>query len=74
MKSVKLSVGKVGIRAEKGTQNFPTLRVCLETVTRQTMYTQRNNEPRKRSHCCRGKVVNITYSEYVSAALFIQNA
>jgi hypothetical protein len=28
---------------------------------------------RSRNHCCRGKAINIKYSEYVSVALFIQH-
>ena len=33
---------------------------------------QRNNKARSRNHCFRGKVVSITYFEYVSAAFLIQ--
>jgi hypothetical protein len=29
---------------------------------------------RSRNHCCSGKAVSITYSEYVSGALVIQHA
>jgi hypothetical protein len=35
---------------------------------------KRNIEARSRNHCCRGKAVNITYSERVSVALVIQHA
>jgi len=28
-----------------------------------------NTEVRSSNHCCRGKAINITYSEYVSVAL-----
>jgi hypothetical protein len=47
----------------------------LETcVTIQTVYVWRNIEARLRSHCCRGKAINITYSECVSVASVIQQA
>jgi len=31
-------------------------------------------EARSRNHCCSGKEITITYSEYVSVALVIQHA
>jgi hypothetical protein len=34
----------------------------------------RNIEARSRNNCCRGKAINITYSECVSAALVTQHA
>jgi hypothetical protein len=34
----------------------------------------RNNEARSHTHCCRGKAINITYSECVSVALFTHHA
>jgi hypothetical protein len=36
------------------------------------VYLQRDIEARSRNHCCRRKAVGITYSEFVSVALFIQ--
>jgi len=33
-----------------------------------------NNETRSCNHCCSGKAINITYSEYVSIGLVIQHA
>jgi hypothetical protein len=33
------------------------------------MYVERNSEARSRNHCCRGKAINITYSECLSVAL-----
>jgi hypothetical protein len=33
-----------------------------------------NIEARSRNHCCRGKAINVTYSECVSGALFAQHA
>jgi hypothetical protein len=40
------------------------------------MYVQRNDEAQSSNHCCKGKVINITYSytEYVFVALVIQHA
>jgi hypothetical protein len=38
---------------------------------RQYIY-KRNIKVRSRNHCCRGKAINITYSEYVSVVLVIQ--
>ena len=35
---------------------------------RQRTY-KRSTETRSRNHCCRGKVINITFSVYVSVAL-----
>jgi hypothetical protein len=40
----------------------------------QAMYVQRNTEARSRNQCCRGKAINVTYSECVSVALVIQHA
>jgi hypothetical protein len=39
---------------------------------RQSTY-KRNIEARSRNHCCHGKEINITYSEYVFVALDIQH-
>jgi hypothetical protein len=41
---------------------------------RQAIYVQRNIQARSRKHYCREKAISITYSESVSAALFIQHA
>jgi len=38
------------------------------------MYLLRNIEARARNHCCSGKAVIITYSEFVSVDLVIQHA
>jgi hypothetical protein len=35
---------------------------------------KRNIEARSHNHCCRGKAINITYSEGVSVALLTQRA
>ena len=35
---------------------------------------KRNTEPRSRNACCRGKPINVTYSECMSVALVIQCA
>jgi hypothetical protein len=35
---------------------------------RQCIY-KRNIEARSRNHCCRGKAISVTYSEYASIAL-----
>ena len=35
---------------------------------------ERNVEARSHNHFCRGKAISITYSEYVSVALVIQDA
>jgi hypothetical protein len=37
------------------------------------MYYKRNTEARSRNHCCHGKAISITYSEFVSMALVIQH-
>ena len=41
---------------------------------RQLMYVQSNIEARSCNHCCKGKAINITYSEFVFVALVIQHA
>jgi hypothetical protein len=38
------------------------------------MYVQRNIEVRSRNHCCHGKAISITHSEYVPVAVVIQHA
>ena len=38
------------------------------------MYGERNNDVRSCNHCCRGKSIRVTYSEYVPLALGIQHA
>jgi hypothetical protein len=38
------------------------------------MYVTRNSVARSRNQCCSGKVISITYSEFVSVALIIQLA
>ena len=38
------------------------------------MYAQRNIEARSCNHCCCGKVISITHSEYVFVARGIQHA
>jgi hypothetical protein len=38
------------------------------------MYVLRNTRAHSRNHFCRGKAVNITYSECVFVALVIQHA
>jgi hypothetical protein len=38
------------------------------------MYVTRNSVARSRNQCCSGKVISITYSEFVSVALVIQLA
>jgi sulfur transfer complex TusBCD TusB component (DsrH family) len=38
-----------------------------------TMHLLRNIDARSRNHCCSGKAVIITYSEFVSVALIIQH-
>jgi hypothetical protein len=43
-------------------------------TTKQAMYVQRNIEARSCNHCCGGKAINITYSEYVFIALGAQHA
>jgi hypothetical protein len=35
---------------------------------------KRNIEARSRNHCCRGKAVNVKYSESVSVAVVIKHA
>jgi len=48
---------------------------CLhQSLTRQAMYVQRNIEVRPDNHCCKGKAISITYSEYVFVALGTQHA
>jgi hypothetical protein len=42
--------------------------------TRQAVFLHRNIEVYWRKHFCRGKSVNVAYSEYVSVALIIQLA
>jgi hypothetical protein len=46
----------------------------LSSTNRQAMYISCNMEARLCNHCCRGKAINITYSECVSVALGIQHA
>jgi len=41
--------------------------------TREAMHESRNTEVRSRDHCCRGKAIGVTYSEWVSVALVIQH-
>ena len=43
-------------------------------ITRQPMHVKRNNEERSYNHCCSGKAISITYSEFVFVALVIQYA
>jgi hypothetical protein len=43
-------------------------------ATRHAMHVQRNTETRSCNHCCSGKAMIVTYSEYVFAALGIQHA
>ena len=38
------------------------------------MYEKRNIETLSRNHCCYGKAIRTTYSEYVFVALVIQHA
>ena len=38
------------------------------------MHVKRNNEERSYNHCCSGKAISITYSEFVFVALGIQHA
>jgi hypothetical protein len=38
------------------------------------MYVQRNTEALSCDHCCRGKAISITYSDYVYLALGIHHA
>ena len=38
------------------------------------MYGERNNDARSCNHCCRGKSIRVTYSEYELVALGIQHA
>jgi hypothetical protein len=38
------------------------------------MYIHPNIEVRSCNHCCNGKAISITYSEYVFVALVIQHA
>ena len=38
------------------------------------MNVQRNIKVRSRNHCCRGKAMIFTYSEFVFVALVIQHA
>ena len=38
------------------------------------MYVQRNIEAPSCNHCCNGKAISITYSEYAYLALGIQHA
>jgi len=42
--------------------------------TVQTTYVERNTEGHLLNHCCLGKAISITYSEYVSVALVIHHA
>ena len=42
--------------------------------TRQVLYVYSNVELCSCNHCCSGKAINITYSEYVFVALSIQHA
>jgi hypothetical protein len=48
--------------------------IKVKWKTRQAMYIQRNTEVRSCNHCCSGKAISITYSEYVFVALGIQRA
>ena len=41
---------------------------------RRAMYVERNIEERSRNHCCSGKEINVTYSEFVPVAVVIQHA
>ena len=49
------------------------LSVAPNSKTRQAMYVSRNTEARWHNHCCRGKTINISYSECFSVALIIQH-
>jgi len=40
--------------------------------TGEEMYLWRNNDVLSQNHCCHGKIIIVTYSEYVSVALVIQ--
>jgi hypothetical protein len=44
------------------------------TMTRQAMYVKHNHKVCLFNHCCKGRVVSITYSECMSVALIIQHA
>ena len=42
--------------------------------TMQAMYVSRNIEARSCNHCCCGKAISITYSEFIFLALGIEHA
>jgi len=45
--------------------------VHKKLMTRKVMSNKRDTEARSLNHNCRGKVIHITYSEYVSTALIV---
>jgi hypothetical protein len=51
-----------------------TVHTARFKVQQDTQCTYNVTEARSRNHCCRGKVISITYSECVSVALVIQHA
>jgi hypothetical protein len=55
-----------------GTQQY-TVVVTFFIKTRQAMHIQCNIEVRSCNHCCCGKAVNITYSEFVFITFAIQH-
>jgi len=46
----------------------------LISRNKQELYVQINTEALSCNHCCRGKLISITYSECMSIALVIQHA
>ena len=45
----------------------------LARGTKQAMYVRRDTEVPSRNYCCSGRVINVTYSACVFAALVIQH-
>jgi hypothetical protein len=55
---------------------YPIYNYCTSARVNKTgnLTYKHHNEARSRNQCCRGKAINITYSECVSVALVIQHA
>jgi len=47
--------------------------IQFHSTARQAMHALCNTRGRSGNHSCRGKTISITYSQFVSVALFIQH-
>jgi len=48
---------------------YRLLATCAGQITRKAVYVYPNNEARSCNHCCDGRTINVTYSEWMSVPL-----